>query len=88
MGGVTKVLDINSDPRPGNYFSKIIPTKTGSLVIELKGEINGVPVDVEIPIEDVETTAVLDFPAIIWFIIRTRSCSFEKCNVFTSKRCN
>ena len=62
MGGVTKVLDINSDPRPGHYFSKIIPTKTGSLVIELKGEINGVPVDIEIPIEDVETTAVLDFP--------------------------
>lgn len=63
MGGVTKVLDINSDPRPGHYFSKIIPTKTGSLLIELKGEINGVPVDIEIPIEDVETTAVLDFPA-------------------------
>jgi hypothetical protein len=63
MGGVTKVLDINSDPRPGHYFSKIIPTKTGSLVIELKGEINGVPVDIEIPIEDVETTAILDFPA-------------------------
>lgn len=63
MGGITKVLDINSDPRPGHYFSKIIPTKIGSLVIELKGEINGVPVDVEIPVEDVETTAVLDFPA-------------------------
>ena len=62
MGGATKVLDINSDPRPGNYFSKIIPTKTGSLSIVLKGDINGVPVDVEIPIEDVETTAVLDFP--------------------------
>jgi hypothetical protein len=62
MGGVTKVLDINSDPRPGHYFSKIIPTKTGSLIIELKGEINGVPIDIEIPIEDVETTAVLDFP--------------------------
>jgi len=62
MGGVTKVLDINSDPRPGNYFSKIIPTKTGSLSIELKGEINGILVDIEIPIEDVETTAVLDFP--------------------------
>ncbi len=62
MGGVTKVLDINSDPRPGHYFSKIIPTKTGSLSIELKGEINGVLVDIEIPIEDVETTAVLDFP--------------------------
>ena len=63
MGGATKVLDINSDPKPGNYFSKIIPTKTGSLSIVLNGEINGVPVDVEIPIEDVETTAVLDFPA-------------------------
>ena len=62
MGGVTKELDINSDPRPGHYFSKIIPTKTGSLVIELKGEINGVPVDIDVPIEDVETTAVLDFP--------------------------
>lgn len=63
MGGATKVLDINSDPRPGHYFSKIIPTKTGSLSIQLNGEINGVPVDVDIPIEDVETTAVLDFPA-------------------------
>jgi hypothetical protein len=62
MGGVTKVLDINSDPRPGHYFSKIIPTKTGSLSIVLKGEINGVPIDIDIPIEDVETTAVLDFP--------------------------
>ena len=62
MGGVTKVLDIDSDPRPGHYLSKIIPTKTGSLVIKLKGDINGVPVDVEIPIEDVESTEVLDFP--------------------------
>lgn len=62
MGGVTKVLDIDSDPRPGHYFSKIIPTKTGSLAIELKGDIDGVPVNIEIPIEDVASTAVLDFP--------------------------
>lgn len=62
MGGVTKILDINSDPRPGHYFSNIIPTKTGSLVIDLKGDINGVPVDIEIPVEDVESTAILDFP--------------------------
>ncbi len=62
MGGASKVLDINSDPRPGHYFSKIIPTKTGSLVLDLKGDILGVPVDIEIPIEDVETTSVLDFP--------------------------
>lgn len=62
MGGVTKVLDIDSDPRPGHYLSKIIPTKTGSLFIDLKGDINGVAVDIEIPVEDVETTTSLDFP--------------------------
>jgi len=61
-GGVTKILDIGSDPRPGHYLSHVIPTKTGSYSIHLKGEINGIPVDIEIPVEDVESTAVLDFP--------------------------
>jgi len=61
-GGASKVLDIDSDPRPGHYFSKLIPTKTGSIVIQLEGDINGVTIDLEIPIEDVESTAVLDFP--------------------------
>jgi len=62
FGGVTKILDIGSDPRPGHYLSHVIPTKVGSISIVLQGDINGVPVDVEIPVEDVETTAVLDFP--------------------------
>ena len=62
FGGITKILDINSDPRPGHYFSKIIPTRTGSIVIELQGDINGVDVDIELHPEAVETTAVLDFP--------------------------
>jgi len=62
FGGITKTLDINSDPRAGHYFSNIIPTRTGTIEIDLKGEINGVAVDVSIPVEDVETTAVLDFP--------------------------
>ena len=61
-GGATKVLDIDSDPRPGHYFSKLSPTKTGSIVILLEGDINGIPINLEIPIEDVESTAVLDFP--------------------------
>ena len=61
-GGASKKIDINSDPRPGYYYSPIIPTKTGSYLVEFKGEIRGVPVDVKIPIEDVESTAVLDFP--------------------------
>ncbi len=62
FGGVIKVLDISSDSRPGHYFSNVIPTKTGSYSIQLKGEINGVSIDIEIPVEDVESTAVLDFP--------------------------
>jgi len=62
FGGVIKVLDIGSDPRPGHYFSHLIPTKIGSYSIQIKGEINGVPVEVEISVEDVESTAVLDFP--------------------------
>ena len=61
-GGITKTLDINSDPRVGHYFSDIIPTRTGTIEIDLKGEINGVAVDVSVPVEDVENTAVLDFP--------------------------
>ena len=61
-GGATKKIDINSDPRPGYYFSPVIPTKTGSYVMDLKGEISGTSVNIQIPIEDVESTSVLDFP--------------------------
>ena len=45
-GGASKVLDINTDPRPGHYYAKIIPTKIGSLEIKLQGEINGVIINV------------------------------------------
>jgi hypothetical protein len=62
FGGASKKIDVNSDPRPGYYFSPIIPTKTGTYMVELKGEIRGTTIDVKIPIEDVEPTAVLDFP--------------------------
>jgi hypothetical protein len=62
FGGLTKVLDIGSDPRPGHYLSHVIPTKTGTYSIHFSGDINGVPVDIDVPVEDVESTAVLDFP--------------------------
>jgi len=61
-GGATKVLDINSDPRPGHYYAKIIPTKTGSMSVELVGELNGVQIDQIVPVEDIESTSILDFP--------------------------
>jgi hypothetical protein len=62
FGGVSKKIEINSDPKIGYYFSPIIPTKTGSYIMDFKGEINGVPINVQIPVEDVESTAILDFP--------------------------
>ena len=62
FGGASKKIDVNSDPRPGYYFSPIIPTKTGTYMVELKGELRGTPIDIKIPVEDVEPTAVLDFP--------------------------
>ena len=61
-GGAVKKIEINSDPRPGYYFSSIIPTKTGSYIMDLNGEITGTTVNIKIPIEDVEPTAILDFP--------------------------
>ena len=61
-GGATKVLDINSDPRPGHYYAKILPTKTGSISVELVGELNGLSIDVIIPIEDVESQSLIEFP--------------------------
>ncbi|MDB3956129.1 hypothetical protein N9385_00470 [Candidatus Nitrosopelagicus sp.] len=63
-GGATKTLDINPDPQPGIYYAKIIPTKTGSISIKLVGELNGLPVDVVIPIEDVESQSVIAFPPV------------------------
>ena len=62
FGGITKKLDINVDPKPGHYYSPVIPTRTGTISMEVKGDINGVPVDVDIPIEDVESTSLIDFP--------------------------
>jgi len=61
-GSIVKSLDILSDVRAGHYYSKIIPTKTGSLVVELKGTINGVPVSEEVTVEDVESIDIIAFP--------------------------
>ena len=62
FGGVTKTLEVNSDPRPGYYFANVIPTRTGGYSVLLEGEISGTVVNVDVPIEDVEATALLDFP--------------------------
>ena len=61
-GGASKSIDFSGDPKPGYYFSSIIPTKTGTYLMDLQGEIRDVTINVQIPIEDVESTSVLDFP--------------------------
>lgn len=61
-GSVTKTLDILSDTRPGHYYAKIIPTKVGSLLVELRGTINGVEINEDISVEDVENIDILAFP--------------------------
>ena len=50
------------DSESGNYHAKIIPTQVGTIAIKLRGDISGTIVDIQVPIEDVESTAVLDFP--------------------------
>ena len=63
-GGAEKTLDINSDPRPGHYYSKILPTKTGSMSLKIQGELNGLPIDVVIPLEDIESQSIIAFPPV------------------------
>jgi len=61
-GSAQKQLDVLSDAKAGHYYSKIIPTQTGSLVVELKGTINGIEVNEQVQIEDVENINIIAFP--------------------------
>lgn len=64
FGGESKVAAFNPDNLPGHYLSPIIPTRTGTYLLQVQGDIRGTPVDIVIPIEDVEHTAALDFPPV------------------------
>lgn len=61
-GSATKSLDILSDTKPGHYYAKIIPTRVGTLTVEIIGTLNGVEVNEEVAIEDVENINTLAFP--------------------------
>ena len=64
FGGESKTIAFNPDNLPGKYYSPIIPTKTGTYMLQVQGDLRGTPVDVKIPIEDVEHTAALNFPPV------------------------
>ena len=64
FGGESKVITFNADKQQGHYLSPIIPTKTGTYLVKINGDIRGTPIEITIPIEDVEHTAALDFPPV------------------------
>lgn len=62
FGGASKQLDVSSEQRPGRYFAYVIPTSPGSYSVKLDGALGGEAVSLDVPVEDVEQTAILDFP--------------------------
>ena len=62
-GTVTKQLDfVPSSTEDGQYISPIIPTKVGSYSVVMKGTIEDQSIDMEIPLDDVSSADVLNFP--------------------------
>ena len=61
-GSVSKQLDVLSDEKPGSYYAKIIPTQTGPLTISLQGTLNGIQVNEQTEVEDVDNINVIAFP--------------------------
>lgn len=62
FGGAERPLNIGAHPKAGHYYSDIIPTRTGTYSVFVSGMLEAVQVSVDVPVEDVESTAILDFP--------------------------
>src|SRR5690348_4848628 len=62
-GSVTKQLDFVPDSTvDGQYVSPLIPTRVGSYSLIMKGTIEDQSIDTEIPLDDVASVDVLNFP--------------------------
>ncbi len=62
-GTVAKQLDfVPSSTEDGQYISPIIPTRVGSYSVVMKGTIEDQSIDTEIPLDDVSSADVLNFP--------------------------
>ena len=61
-GSAEKQLDIANGEETGQYYAKIIPTQVGPLTIQLKGTLNGVDVNEQIKVEDVDNINAIAFP--------------------------
>ena len=63
-GGVTKPLDfVPSEQQEGLYNGQMIPTRPGTYSLVLNGTIQNQKINAEIPLDLVESTQKLNFPA-------------------------
>lgn len=62
FGGVEQTAEILNNPRPGEYYTKIIPSRVGSYSVGMVGQIGDIVIDEVIPVEDVFGAAALNFP--------------------------
>jgi hypothetical protein len=64
-GGLTKSLEFEpQEESAGLYRAAILPTQVGSYSLVLAGRIDGQTIQSELEIEDVEDTAVVEFPLV------------------------
>ncbi|HYL66262.1 MAG TPA: hypothetical protein VEU72_03835 [Nitrosopumilaceae archaeon] len=63
-GSVTKQLDFVPDnTADGQYVSPLIPTRVGTYSLIMKGTIEDQSIDTEIPLDDVASVDILNFPS-------------------------
>jgi hypothetical protein len=61
-GTLTRTLDFQPQEELGVYVAEILPTQTGQYLLLMKGTVAGQAIDGQIQIEDVEDTALVNFP--------------------------
>lgn len=63
-GGVTKPLDfLPSSMVDGQYHAPLIPTRVGTYSLVFKGNVEEQAIDTEIPLDDVASVDILNFPS-------------------------
>jgi len=63
-GGVTKPLDfLPSSVVDGQYHAPLIPTRVGTYSLVFKGNVEEQSIDTEIPLDDVASVDILNFPS-------------------------
>lgn len=61
-GTLTKTLEFQPTEESGVYVAKIIPTQTGQYGVAFRGSISEQACDIDVEIESVEDTRLLEFP--------------------------